>query len=237
MQIITGNDLVQMTIHRLGGYSNYPDADVLLEYLNEAKDEVWGLLKQTMNDYFDQQSQPADASLDNYFPPLQMNVRVYDLPPDFREMRWISCETPGYEDRTFVLKKLTDAEFREAYKDGTMSLNNGGSGPNPISTYIYAVTGKGELVLASPPEYPLEITLWYTRWVQDFAAAETIDEVLLPYSKKMADYAAKKVMLMAQDQNQFALWKENWLADVTSITNNSSPRNEADAVFVEDFEG
>jgi hypothetical protein len=73
--------------------------------------------------------------------------------------------------------------------------------------------------------------------IPDFETSDVIADILLPYTKKIADYAVKKASLGLQDASQFAMWVEEWKADIKTVAESAGPRNQADAEFVEDFLG
>lgn len=229
---VSGQDLFDMANQRLLGYQNAVKAEALLSYLNEGKDEIWAILKNLQEEYFMQQTQSTDASQLNFFPQMATNQRQYTLPQDFREIWYIEVETPGFEQMIFTYKDINDNDFREARRaanvDSTLS---------PSVEYFYTIFGKDQLLIAQFPETAFTVTIFYTRNILDFQLDDPIAEILLPYSKKIADYAVKKAMLGLQDQEQFNVWRQEWRDDITMIASSASPRNQADPVFVKDFLG
>lgn len=229
---ITGADLIDLANDKLSGYSNAVDGRALLSYLNEGKDAVWEILKANNDDFFTAFSQATIPAGLNYFAPLLANVREYTLPDNFREMRFIECTTPSYELTKWTYKKPSDPEFRLARQSGTAA---GASGNNQSQEFFYTYVGQ-QLVLAMYPPTTLTAILWYTIGLPDFEYSDPIPEIMWPYSKSIATYASKAVMLNADDA-KFAAWKSEWKDSVVSTSQNSAPRNQADPIFVEDFGG
>lgn len=230
---LSGQDLIDLATARLGGYGNYAATDVLMSFLNEAKDEVWAILKNLNADYFIQVSQAVDNSLINYFGPLSSSTRTYTLPADFREMHLFVIGDPAYAQTKFTYKKLTDSDFQEALRSANVDKTL-----TPTTEYFYTVIGKDQFVMAQYPETTFNLpTLYYVRNLLDFETGDNVDEILLPYSKKIADYAVMRVLLSAQDQEQFEEWRKVWKDDVVMVGTSAGPRNQADAEFVQDFLG
>lgn len=232
---VTGQVLVDMTNDLLAGYQNAVDSRALLTYLNMGKDVIWEVTKELHDEYFQVFSQSANPTADYYFPQLSTTTRNYTLPADLRSIEFIECTTPGYQGTTFTYAKLNSPQFREEHK-----ASNEAGGPdsnNNVDSYTYTIAGKNQFVLASYPAANLNITLWYTRALPDFETSDTLDEILFPFSKKLAEYAAQKAMLGAQDAGQFAMWERTWRDSLINLVQSEGTRNDADAQFVQDFDG
>lgn len=231
---LVGQDVIDLTNARLSGYQNAVSQDDLLGFINEAKDTVWSILKALNEQYFLIFSQ-ATVSLDHYyFAPLSTSVREYTLPADFREIKFIECTTEGFSGVKFVYREPTDEDFRSARRGA-----NDGNAPtvNP-DTMLYTIIGKNQFVLAEYPPATVTLKLWYIRSLPDFEASDPVDEILYPYSKKIADYAAKRVLLATQDIAMFSAYAAQWREDVIEVAQGAGPRNQADAQFVQGlFEG
>ena len=230
---LNGQDIIDMANARLAGYQNGIDADALLSFLNEGKDEIWALLKNLNEEYFVTPSQTTDSTALNYFPTLDPTKRQFTLPEDLREIKFIEVTTSNYTQLKFVYKDITDDEFRDARRDA--STQNDAS--NSCSEIWYTVVGKDQMLLAQFPPAAISLTIWYVRSLADFETDQDVDEVLYPYSKKIAEYGAKKTMLALQDPGQFSLWISEWKQDVITVQNSAAGRNSADPVFTDDFWG
>lgn len=104
-------------------------------------------------------------------------------------------------------------------------------------TYYYTIVGADQFMLANYPPSTTAVRIWYVRSLPDIEMDSELDQILTPYAKKIASYAAKAAMLAAQDPEQFAAWSAEWRASLLDLTAGSSSRNEADPVFVQDFLG
>ncbi len=232
---ITGAYLIDLTNDLLAGYQNGVDQRALLSYLNLAKDEVWAVIKELHDEYFQVFSQNTNSSGDYYFPQLSTSLREYTLPTDLRSIEYIECTDQAYGGTKFVYAKLNSPEFRE---ERAQSNELGGPEPNnDVNVYHYTVAGKNQFVMASYPTADLNVSLWYTRALPDFEAGDVIDEILCPFSKKLAEYAAKQVMLSDQDSGQFNAWSTQWRQSLINLVQSSGERNDADPQFVQDFFG
>lgn len=232
---VTGQTLIDMANDMLAGYQNGIDSRALLTYLNLGKDEVWGVTKELYEEYFQVFSQSTTPTNDFYFAPLTTNTRNYTLPADLRSIEYIECTTPSYQGTQFVYRKLNSPEFRQE-----RSQSNQLAGPdtnNNVNVYNYTIAGKNQFVLASYPAVPMTLILWYTRALPDFEASDVVDEILFPFSKKLAEFAAKRAMLADQDAGQFAAWKSEWRESLINLVQAEGTRNDADATFVQDFQG
>lgn len=232
---VTGQTLIDVTNDLLAGYQNGVDSRALLTYLNLGKDEIWGVTKELHEEYFQVLSQSTAPTADFYFAPLNITTREYTLPADLRSIEFVQCTTVGYENTKFTYKKLNSPDFQQA----RMSANaaNGPNLNNNVDTYYYSIAGKNQLVLASYPPAALTLILFYTRAIPDFEAGDVVDEILFPFSKKLAEFAAQRAMLGLQDPTQFAAWKATWRDSLMNLVQSEGTRNDADATFVTDFYG
>lgn len=232
---MTGQNLIDMTNDLLAGYSNAVDSRALMTYLNMAKDEAWSVLKELHEEYFQVFSQSTNPSADYYFPPLTTATREYTLPEDLRSIEYIECTTASYQGTRFVYAKLNSPIFRD---EREAANEQGGSQPtNTSCTFHYSIAGKDQFVMAAYPPANLTLTLWYTRALPDFEMSDTVDEILFPFSKKLAEYAAKKAMSGVQDAGQFSIWSKEWRDSLINLIQAAGERNDADPQFVEDFTG
>lgn len=236
---LTGQDLVDGANAKLQGYQNAIDPDDLLKYLNEGKDHIWAVLKELEDGYFGQESEWADATQPNYFGPIDPSSREWPLPPDFRNMTAVEVVpglivpgNSGFEQAIFTYKRTNSQEWKAARRSANVDRTLG-----PTVEYFYTLFGKNKFILAQYPETTLQLQLFYTRWILDFEMEDTLDEVLLPFSKKLEDFAVKRVMLGVQDQAQFDRWTMEWKESLKTVEASADPRNEADPTFVDDFIG
>lgn len=238
---MVGQDLIDLANDRLAGLSNVVADRTLLSYINEAKDEIWAHLKNLNAEYFMQSTESTDSTQTNYFPKdlsgnplttLQTTSRSYLLPSDLREIIMIEVTTKGYEQTVFTYRDINSEDFKTARRSANVDPTL-----TPTVEYFYAILGKNRFEMAQFPETNFSLTIWYIRSLPDFEASDNIDEILAPYSKKIADYAVKKAMIGSQDPTQFALWTQEWKADLVTVASSAGPRNQADATYVEDFLG
>ena len=234
---ITGQYLVDMTNDLLGGYQNGVDSRALLTYLNQAKDAVWEVTKELHEEYFQVFSQNTTSTATNYFPQLSTAVRSYTLPEDLRSIEFVEVQTPtsGGPAATFTYAKLNSPAFKEQREQ-----SNSLGGPEPINNqrkYLYTIAGHDQFVLASYPDQPYSLILWYTCSIADFEVGDIIVDILFPFTKKLAEYAAKAAMLANQDSQQFTLWEQSWRASLINLVQSEGTRNDADPQFVTDFCG
>jgi hypothetical protein len=234
---VTGQYLIDACNDLLAGYQNGVDSRALLTYLNMAKDEVWSVTKELHEEYFQTFSQNTNPSGSYYFPVLSTATREYTLPEDLRSIEYIECQTATSGGATAVFKyaKLNSPAFKEA-----RARSNELGGPEPNNNqqeYIYTIAGQDQFVLASYPSQNYSIILWYTFALPDFEASDTLSEILFPFSKKLAEYAAKRAMIGLQDPGQFAMWAKEWRDSLINLVQGEGTRNDADAQFVEDFTG
>jgi hypothetical protein len=234
---ITGQYLINMTNDLLGGYQNGIDSRAILTFLNNAKDEIWDVTKELHDEYFQVFSQSTNSALTNYFPPLTTNNREYTLPEDLRSIEFIEVQAPvgGGPIAKFTYAKLNNPAFREERES---SNELGGPEPNnDRNSYLYSIAGHDQFVMASYPSQPYTLILWYTASVADFEATDTIVDILFPFSKKMAEYAAKSAMMSLQDPAGFAAWTQTWRSSLINLVQGSVERNDADPQYVQDFCG
>lgn len=231
---LVGQDVVDEAIDRLAGYGNAVDDAQMLSFVNEGKDEVWAVLKEDDEEFFVTSSQSTTPAQLNYFGPMSTVTREYSLPQDFREMKFIEILDSGFEQTIFTYKRMTDSDWRSARRAATVDS----SSLTPSVEYFYTLVGKNKMELAQfPAANWQQPVLWYVRNLLDFELDDPIDEILLPFSKKIADYAAMRVMLGLQNTEGFENWRKTWQASLLMINNASGPRNMADAEYVEDFLG
>jgi len=235
---ITGQYLIDLTNDLLAGLQNGVDSRALLTYLNMGKDAIWEVTKELHDEFFQVFSQNTNSSGNYYFPQLSTATREYTLPEDLRSIEFIECQTTasgGGCIPRFAYAKLNSPAFREA-RDSSNAL--GGPEPNNSEqNYIYSIAGSDQFVLASYPSQNYSLVLWYTRALPDFEASSTIAEILFPYSKKLAEYAAKKAVLGLQDPGQFAMWEREWRTSLVNTIQATGDRNDADPTFVFDYTG
>lgn len=236
---MVGQDLITLTKANLLGYGNVANTAKLMGYINEGKDEIWSIIKNLVDDYFLTRTQSKERDQLNFFPKLIATARDYALPTDFREMRFIECTTPGFEDLTFRMLKIDDPDWRALRRGANSQRTADGSnvGPMPRPNYHYIVTGKNTLTFAEYLEQELDVTIWYIRGLVDLEPDTPVPDIVMPYSRKIADYAAKKAILGTADAKQWDAWSKQWRDDITMIAQGASPRNQADPEFVQDFEG
>lgn len=232
---VTGQTLINMTNDLLAGLQNAVDSRALLTHLNMAKDEVWTVTKELHEEYFQVFSQNTSPTADYYFPTLSTATRNYTLPADLRSIEYIECTTPQYQGTKFVYAKLNSPEFREEREQSNEM--GGPDSNNNVDEYHYTIAGKNQFVLAAYPAQNLSLTLWYTRALPDFEATDVVDEILFPFSKKMAEFAAKRITLGTQSMELFAAWKAEWRDSLINLVQGEGTRNDADPQFVQDFNG
>lgn len=229
----TVNDLIKLTQDELMGYSNALTNQQLLEHLNSAKNAMWKILKTAQVDYFGTSSQSTTSTADNYFAALNTAARQYTLPPDFREMRFIEVTAPiGYEQTRFIYRKISHVDFQTARRNATEDKSQ-----QPALLYFYTIIGKDQFVLAQFPEVAFQLVLWYIRSIPDFVLGDQVDEVLAPYSDEMAVFAAKRIMLMEQDQVQWDAWAKEWKEGIIQDMEASAPRQSSDVECAMEYNG
>lgn len=232
VQDITGQELLTLTNSYLGAYQNARLPADILRAINAGKDEVWLILKSLKDDYFLTNSQTTDNTLDNYFGALSTSTREYTLPSDLRELKWIEVTGPsGYEDVEFVKRDMGHPDFQAVRNEA-----NANAGALAASTYVYDIVGARTLVLAAFPEAAFTLKLWYVRWLADIELDTTLSEILTPYSKRIAEYAAKRITLSLQDEGAFAAWAQEWREAVVNMAQGAAPRDMG-ARYVQDFIG
>ena len=233
--VIYGSTLFNMANDLLAGYSNAVDSRALLTYINLAKDEIWSVTKDLKEQYFQTFSQSTSSTADHYFPVLSTGVREYTLPSDLRSIEYIEVTSPTFQGNKFVYAKMNSPEFRNA-----RVASNELGGPdtnNNTNVFYYTIAGQDQFVMAQYPPAALQLTLWYTRGIPDLEMNSTITEILFPYNKKIAEYAAKYAMIGVQDAGQFAIWAKQWRDSLIYLTQAEGTRNDADPQFVQDFYG
>jgi hypothetical protein len=237
---IIGSDLLALVNTNLAGYQGAVSTDDVFAHINEGKDEVWMLLKELKEDYFMQSTTSDNTGTPiNYFGPMVLGTREYTLPSDLREIRFIEVLTTGYELIKFEHCSVSHPDFyaarRAATQQQTQSPSSASAGG--LQLYYYSIVGKDIFMMAQYPEAPFQAKLWYIRSLPDIDYESTLDEILSPFSKKIAEYAAQKIILSLQDAGMFAMWKQQWKESVMAMMSDAGERNSADPHFVTDFEG
>jgi hypothetical protein len=151
-------------------------------------------------------------------------------------MRYVEVNDVGFEDTRFEYRSMSSQEFQEARKASTNQQGQG-SQVGGSSIYYWDVVGKNLFVLAQFPSIAYNVTIWYVRIIPDFGADDIIDEILYPYSQKIAEFAIKKITLSLQDIPLSEAWKESWTKSVERISTSGGSRQSANPVFVDDFYG
>ena len=231
---VTGQYLIDMANDLLAGYQNGVDSRALLTYLNLGKDVIWSVTKELKDEYFQVFSQTTISTQTNYFPQLVMGTRQYTLPEDLRNIDFIEVQSPtGTPIGRFTYAASNSAEFRAEREQSNVA---GGAMENDYE-YLYTIAGRDQFVMAKYPAQPYILILWYTCYIADFEAGDMVDDILFPFSKQLAQYAAKATMLADQDPGQFAAWSKEWRENIINMTQGAATRNDADPQFVEDFDG
>lgn len=233
---VTGQYLIDLTNDLLGGYQGSVSSRALMSHINEGKDELWAHIKSLKDEYFQVSSQSTTPTGDFYFPQLTTGTRQYTLPADLRSIEYIEVTTPGYTNLTFRYAKMNSEDFRNARQQANTLGGPSLDQYNNSQELIYTIMGQDQFVLATYPPVNLNVTLWYTRGLPDYEMSDTISEILFPYSKKLAEYAANRVLLKS-NPSAFALWKASWRDSLITVTQAAAERNDADATFVQEFWG
>ena len=234
---INGQTLIALALTNLGGLANAVTSTQLLSFLNEGKDEVWALLKELKEGFFIQASQTTDNTKTNYFPALLTNKREYTLPNDLRDIQFIEVTAPsGYERIKFTRRSMMHPEFRNSRTSSTAFASQGNTVPlTGLDEYFYDVVGKNTFILAQYPEVAFTLIIWYLRVLPEITPNGTVDEIIYPFSKKIADFAVMKVMLL-KDAAAWTAWKSQWRDDVVTLIQGAD-RYSVDPVYVADFVG
>lgn len=220
--------LIDLANSELAGYQNAVDSTALNSFLNEGKDEVWAALKQLNDEYFLAFSQATVPTDPFYFAPLNTTNREYDLPDDFREIKFVEVLTADFTNAQFVYKDVTDPNFRTARQ---LANANGATSNTNNLFFQYTIVGKNKFVTADFMPATLTLKLWYIRSLPDYEPSDEVDEILFPYTKKICTYAVRKALLSTQDQSMWAAWKQEWRDGIISVTSTAAPRNSADPQF------
>lgn len=145
---MNGQELIDLTNQKLGGYQNAVDPDAMLAFINEGKDAVWAALKAMNQEYFIRGTQNTDPTADAYFPVLTTDTRDYTLPADLREIKFIEVlnTDPSNQDITFEYRDITDPDYRIARTNaglGTASMFVAPSGASGLAfhTLIGVIDG------------------------------------------------------------------------------------------------
>lgn len=234
---LTGQEIVDLTSNNLGGMANAVTPDQLLQFINEGKDELWGVMKQLNKGFFVVQSQATSPTASYYFAPLNTTTREYALPFDLVDIEFIEVIAPvGYETTRFTRVPVFHNAFRSARTSALAFQDQGGSIPfTGNSEYLYDIIGKGTLTLAQFPEVAFTLKIWYVRTLPEITLQGAVDEVIFPFHKKIADYAAMRVFLKGKPDS-FAEYQGVWREDVIQVMQSAS-RESSDPQFAEDFLG
>jgi hypothetical protein len=216
---------------RLAGLANAFTNQQKLSFLNEGKDEFWSALVTLSDDYF-MQATSTTALQSNTFAALATSTREYALPGDCLAPRFIECTTAGYENTRFVYRKITHPDFQNQRRTATSVGSSSGS---QFNTYYYTIVGKGTLVLAAYPEVAFTLKIWYVRALPDFTLSDSINETVMPFSRKIVDYAIMKVQLV-KDPTAFIAWKDEWRSGIILMLEAASPKDSTGPVFVMDYD-
>lgn len=100
-------------------------------------------------------------------------------------------------------------------------------------TMFYTIVGNNQLLLATYPDQTTAVRLWYVKSLSDLDFETNLDDVLLPYAKKIATYAAKCALLSVQDPQQLDAFRQQWRDDLLTLSSSSADRNESDPVFAQ----
>jgi hypothetical protein len=234
---LAGSDLIQMMTDRLGGYANAMTADVMLDLLNEGKDKVWTILKSLNESFFHASSQSTDSTKVNFFGSFVPNVREYQLPGDFRAMRFIECTTSGYASARFVKTVMTDPAWQQARRAANDPSISAATQFEFYYDIVESPAGGFEMVFAQNFAVQLQCTVWYIRGLPDFEAGDSINQVIRPYCKSIVTFAVEKAMKVLQDESMSAQWESDWRQDIIGTAQGAGPINQSDARYVQDFEG
>ena len=233
--VIDGKYILDLVTTYLGGYANAFEPKDLFAFINEGKDAVWAVMKTLRRQYFVRDSQSTVSTDDNYFGVLSTTTREYTLPVDCREVLSMEVLTSGYEGVEFKRRPLWHSDFTDARRTQTAQVI-----PLGGSVYYYDIVGARTLTLAQFPQAAFDVKIRYVRSLPDVVDVESrvpFDEILHPYVKQIAKYAAKLATLVLQDQQMSEAWKDEWRASVRGVEVAASLRQSTDVTFVEDFEG
>ncbi len=231
---VNGQYLIDKTLRKLGGYRNAVDVVDALDAINEAKDEVWSILKATKEDYFATFSQNTDSTLDTFFAALTTTAREFTLPRNFRQMKGIQINDSGKEEIEFEPRDFADPEFQASRKASTAPSSSTASRP----TYFYDIIGIRTLILAQFPEAPFDITLLYIRAVADIDIDEELDEVLFPFTNAIATRAAADLASHTLHDNELgSSLYEDWKEQKRSLESAAEQRDISKGRVVADFQG
>lgn len=235
LPVISGQTLIDMFYARVGGYGAAFTVNEILDFLNEAKDELWGVLRTLDEDYFVAGSQASTSTDDDYFAALTTSSREVNLPNNCREVRSIEVTTAGYEDWVFEWRNLSDPEFQAERRAATSA--GAGCGRQLTDTFFYTILGRRTLMLATYPDAAVTAKIWYVKALDDFDVDDEITDILHPFSKKLVSFAAERGILSLQDEQLSEEWRKRWKEDVQAIALVAAPRSSTNAEFVTDWEG
>lgn len=225
-----GQEVIDECNHKLLGYAGSVPNEVLLSYLNEGKDAVWAILKEAKQGHLKTASQFTVSTALNYFAPIIPGTREYSLPLDFRDMEFIECLTPGYEDIKFTYLRQNNPRYQEARK-GATALGSGAPGQ---WEFYYDILGNRTISFAQYTPNNLNVVLWYSRAIADIDPDSPIDGIIMPYPRLIATYGVKRATIALQDLALFDRWKEEWKEQILSAAATAGERQDADPEFVID---
>lgn len=178
--------------------------------LNAAKTEVWKLYVglRTEDNWWLQQSQNDDFGLDTFFPVLDTEIREYDLPNNFHQLRSTEIVTP--EATSVVMRKssITDPQFQIRRQDIASR-----PGFSDIE-YDLIGTDPGQMILAGFPTAVLDVRLWYIRKPTAWTTpAALIDEFPEGSYILMAEWAVQR-HLLGLSSGKWKPFLETWNSSV-----------------------
>lgn len=233
VQNLTGQELVNGALSRLGGYANAIPPEDMLDFINEGKNELWSYLKGLRADYFGAFSQSTTSTDDDYFPNLTPSTREYELPLACREVKTIEVLTPGYETVQFEHADMSSPQFKDARTEANASGSGAGGTGGPV-VYYWDVFGT-KFVLAQYPETTMAVKLGYIEAIPDIELGEAASKFLFPFLGKLKNFGAKRATLGLRDMGLFEAWKSEWKNDLQVVLAGASERQIADAQFAEEF--
>ena len=232
---ISGQSLIDSLQTRLGAFASAFDAADMLEFINEAKDSVWSVLRTLDEDYFVASSQASTSTDDDYFAAFTTSSREVNLPNNCREVRFIEVTTSGYEDLEFEFRRLSDPEFQVERKLATLA--GSGSGTQQHAKYLYTILGRRTLMLAQYLEAAVTAKIWYVKALDDLDVDSTLTEILHPFHKKIVTYALERATLALQEEQLSDEWLRRWKDDVRELALSAAPRDSSGPEFVTDWWG
>jgi len=231
---ITGAILINLTIAQLGGYGNAFDPESLLAFVNEGKDEIWAIMKAVREDYFLHKSQNTTSTDDDYFADLTIANREFVLPNDFHQLKAIEVLNTGKNEVEFAYRDWANPEFQEARRTSTSNAIGG-----QRTTYFFTIGGKDQFIMAQFPEIAFNLQIWYIRSLPDLDmdGQTKLDEIMHPFSNKIALFAAKRAMLPLQDVRMWQAWRDEWKQAIHRIEVSASQRDISTRKVAQDWLG